>query len=50
MTALHYAALCDHVDVVRLLVARGADRKARDSDGQTAADVAASSAVRAVIQ
>jgi ankyrin repeat protein len=50
MSALHYAAQCDHIEMVRLLVARGADTKARDGDGQTSADVAASSAVRALIQ
>ena len=36
---LHGASAFGHVDVLRILVAAGADKRATDGDGQTAADV-----------
>jgi ankyrin repeat protein len=38
---LHIAAANGNFEIVRLLVEQGADWSARDSEGQTAADVAA---------
>ena len=34
-TALHYAASCAHVDLVALLLERGADETIQDGDGLT---------------
>ena len=34
-TALHYAASCSHVDLVTLLLEKGADRTVKDGDGLT---------------
>ena len=34
-TALHYAASCAHVDLVALLLERGADKTIQDGDGLT---------------
>lgn len=39
-TALHWAAVCDRVDVCEKLLAAGADATARDAAGNTAADYA----------
>jgi len=39
-TPLHEAALRGHVELVRELLAHGADRSARNADGKTAADLA----------
>ena len=40
MTPLIYAARGGHAEIVRLLLARGADRRFRTADGDTAVDVA----------
>ncbi len=40
-TALHLAATQGHVEIVRLLLARGADRDLRDARGRTARQIAA---------
>jgi ankyrin repeat protein len=41
-TVLHIAAASGDLDIVRLLVAHGADRSARDRNGNTAAEIARS--------
>jgi ankyrin repeat protein len=38
--ALHKAAACGHADLVRLLIANGADKNAKDRDGHTPRDLA----------
>jgi len=48
-TALHLAALEGREDVVRLLVERGADKTAKNADGQTPKDVATDPAVKALL-
>ena len=45
-TALMIAAERDHPEIVARLLAAGADPAVRDRDGRTAADLAASAAVR----
>ncbi len=39
-TALHWAALRSEIQIVRFLLAQGADRQARNNDGETALQVA----------
>lgn len=39
-TALHYAASCGHGDCLELLVAQNADKGIRNTDGETALDIA----------
>ncbi|XP_013104670.2 acyl-CoA-binding domain-containing protein 6 [Stomoxys calcitrans] len=39
-TALHYATSCGHSECIRLLLQYGADKMAKDIDGQTCVDVA----------
>ena len=39
-TALHWAALNGHKEVVQLLISNGADVNAKNSDGKTPADLA----------
>ena len=39
-TALHWSAINDHPDVVRRLLASGANRTARDKGGKSALDIA----------
>ncbi|KAJ4307503.1 Ankyrin repeat and FYVE domain-containing protein 1, partial [Fusarium piperis] len=34
-TPLHYAALCRHAEVISLLLDKGANIEAQDSDGRT---------------
>lgn len=48
-TALHAAAANGHLEVVRLLVACGADAGARDGRGQTAAEVATTPEIAAFL-
>jgi ankyrin repeat protein len=38
-----------HGEIVKLLLAAGADRKLRDKDGKTAADLATDDAVKTVL-
>ena len=46
-TALMIASAMDHTEVAELLLAHGADKMAHDANGKTAADLAASEALRA---
>lgn len=48
-TLLHHAAQRDRVDLARLLVERGARSGARNKDGETAADLASSAEMRALL-
>jgi uncharacterized protein len=48
-TALHSAAQSGDLDLTRELVARGADRRIRTSDGRTAADLASTDEVRRLV-
>ena len=48
-TALHWAANGGHKAVVRLLVERGADTKAKDNDGETVLHWAATGGNEAVV-
>lgn len=50
LTPLHDAASGGHLDVVRLLVARGADTRARNSQGLTPRDVAKSPEVISALE
>ena len=47
-TPLHKAAYAGHDSVVRVLLAAGADARARDSEGNTPADLARRQGHRAV--
>jgi uncharacterized protein len=44
-TPLHAAAVCNEPEIIQLLIAAGADMHARDSDGETALDLAMRAAV-----
>jgi acyl-CoA-binding protein len=48
-TPLHYAALCEHVDVVAILVAAGADVNKKNGDGETAAEMSSDADVLAAL-
>jgi len=49
-TALHLAASNRHMEVVRLLVAKGANVKAKNVDGQYPADLATEGAIRTILK
>lgn len=49
-TALHIAAEFDHVDIVRLLLAQGADLNSRDVDGSTALHLASQQGSRNALE
>jgi ankyrin repeat protein len=49
-TALHLAAERGHLEIVKLLAEHGADHQVRNAQGQTATDVAASKANKAVVE
>ncbi len=49
MTALHYAALCGHAEIVSALLKRGADRAITDEDGNTAKQVADTAEIKALL-
>ncbi|CAM6002048.1 unnamed protein product [Sphagnum balticum] len=45
-TALMYAAKCDHIDCVKILLATGANRDLQDANGKTGTDLATSENVK----
>ncbi len=49
MTALHYAAMCGHADIVSALLRHGADRSVTDEDGNTAKQVADTAEIKALL-
>ena len=49
-SALHAAAENGHIEVVKLLLACGAERTVRDAQGKTAADVAKTPAIAALLK
>lgn len=49
-TALHYACSVGHAECVRALLEAGADRRARDAEGVSCAEVAASEEIRRIVE
>ena len=39
-TALHWAALNEHIDIAKILIENGANINAKDKDGETALEIA----------
>lgn len=49
-TALHYAASCGHKECLQMLLARGADKKVTNEDGETAEDIAYDEEVKGMLK
>lgn len=49
-TALHYASSCGNRDCVRVLVEAGADKNARDDEGESVEDVAFDAAIKELLK
>jgi ankyrin repeat protein len=49
MAPLHYAVLCDDLDIVSLLLASGADPRQADASGDTPLDAADGAAMKALL-
>ena len=47
-TPLHMACVCEHLELARLMLERGADSSIRDGDGQSPADLAPAAMVEAL--
>lgn len=50
MSLLHVAAMCERLEIAKLLLEKGVDKTLRDSHGHVAADYAEAPALRALLQ
>lgn len=49
MAPLHYAVLCDHAEIVSILLANGANPRQADASGETPLDAADDTTMKALL-